>query len=74
MSYYRWVNTYTFYKGKAFVSAQIRRRRLLACTKISPGFPTQEQIQKNYVRDLEYAKVKARRKVDKYGPRIQIMK
>ena len=70
----RWVNTYRHYNGKAFVAAQIRRRRMIVWRKAAPDScpVSMEAIEESYLVTVKAHKRHAHAMVEKYGPRIQV--
>lgn len=61
------VHTYSHFKGKAFVAAQIRRRRQRIYMKTVGGYLTPEIIARWYAEAVEAAKKHALWMVKRYG-------
>jgi hypothetical protein len=66
----RRVHTYTHYKGKAFVAAQLRRRKQTAYMKTGRSGLTPELIKRWYEEAIEAGRKHARYMRDKYGKMI----
>lgn len=70
----RKVNTYGYYKGRAFVAAQIQRRKCHIWKKSCPDkiMLTTAQIEQRYHESIEVAKEYAREMRRKWGKRIDV--